>query len=452
MIVNDSSKEVATPDVFGEDDDDCISSLGDASPMNNAEKRQKRTQKRTLWRLLVFFGTAIFALVFSVMENRLTTYSQPVSDKSFSVGQNRAEMQELHVHHVASGMAHPFQPVSPSVWCIDARLKYEQAKRRPMGLCYLKMPRAASSTLSSVNQPVVDQRIARNFAKRNDLRKNCIRHDGSVPGTYYHTRDSLSFLWTFVRDPATRAMSRIGSSIRNNNYQPLGNYTDITLELLKNSDDLEMGTISAGRGGFQLQYSMLSIIEEGSAFNDSQPREVRDPRSVQHHVREILDGYNFIGVVERFDESLVALQLLLGLETSDILYYSVKEKNQFELSKGRQRFCLAPLDWNSLLSESVREHLESQEWFAQNYGDHILYNAANISLDMTILSLGLDVFSKALKDFRSLMAKAREICHPRLPCSSNGTLQYKESLEDCYAEYTACGYKCFDELSTGHKV
>jgi hypothetical protein len=249
-------------------------------------------------------------------------------------------------------------------------------------------------------------------------------------------------------------MSRIGSFIKKergqiHNYSPIGDYSAAIIESLKTADDVQLGTISAGRGGFQLQYSMLTIIEEGTAFNASEPDKVKNPRIVQQYVKEVINGYNFIGVVERFDESLVALQLLLGLETSDILYFAVKRKSQFELAGGRQQYCVAPLDWNDLLSENVSHHLESKEWFAQNYGDRLLYQAANSSLDMTILSLGLDVFAYALKDFRALLAKAREVCHPRLPCSSNGTLQYKESLEDCYAEYTACGYKCFDEFSTG---
>lgn len=302
--------------------------------------------------------------------------------------------------------------------------------------------------------PLSNQRIARNFAKRNGLRKSCIRHDGNIAGPYYHSRDSLSFLWTFVRDPTTRAMSRIGAFIKKqrgqqHNYSPLGNYSEVILDSLQFSDDVEFGAISAGRGGFQLQYTMLTIIEEGIAFNRSEPEKVKNPRRVQQFIQEVIFGYNFIGVVERFDESLVALQLLLGLETSDILYFAVKRNSQYELSGGRNQFCLAPINWTDLRSEEVNRHLQSQEWFAQNYGDLILYQAANLSLDMTILSLGLDVFAKALKDFRTLLAKTREVCHPKLPCSADGTFQYEESLEDCYAEYTACGYKCFDEIATG---
>jgi hypothetical protein len=189
---------------------------------------------------------------------------------------------------------------------------------------------------------------------------------------------------------------------------------------------------------------MLSIIEEWSAFNSSEHTKVKDPKKVQGYVREVVKGYNFIGLVERFDESLVALQLLLGLEPNDILYFAIKTRKQFELSP-KEKVCLAPLDWNELLSNKVNEHLESDEWFAQNYGDHLLYQAANMSLDQTILNLGLDVFSKALKDFRRLLDQAEESCNPIFPCSSNGTLQEEESNEDCY-EGASCGYKCLDGL------
>lgn len=246
-------------------------------------------------------------------------------------------------------------------------------------------------------------------------------------------------------------MSRIGSSLKKqrgilHNTMPLYDYSEEIVESLKSANDVQFGVISAGRGGFQLQYSMLSIIEEWSAFNASEPTKVKDPKRVQGYVREVVKGYDFIGLVERFDESLVALQLILGLEPNDILYFAVKTRKQFELSP-KENVCLKPLDWNELLSDQVNQHLESDEWFSQNYGDHLLYQAASLSLDQTILSLGLDTFSKSLKGFRSLLNQAEESCHPIFPCSSNGTVQREKSNEDCY-EGASCGYKCLDGLNS----
>jgi len=429
---------------YHHDEDDAVSSLGNDSPMNVAEQRQRRRQKQMHCKLKSFFGVALCCLIFSLLNNKLNEFmTKPVSPRN-AKEYSKQDMRTLHLERVASSMARPFPPVASNIWCIDARLKYEQAKRRPMGLSYLRIPRAASSTLAGINQ-----RIARNFAARTGLKKNCIRHDGRKAGPYYMARDPLSFLWTFVRDPAHRAMSRTAASLKKqrgilHNTMPLYDYSEEIVESLKTADDVQFGTISAGRGGFQLQYSMLSIIEEWSAFNASEPTKVKDPKKVQGYVREVMKGYNFIGLVDRFDESLVALQLILGLEPNDILYFAVKTREQFELSP-KEKVCLKPLDWNVLLSDKVNQHLGSDEWFAQNYGDHVLYRAANMSLDQTILSLGLDVFSNALKDFRQLLQRAKEACHPIFPCSSNGTLQEGLSSENCY-EGASCGYKCLDGL------
>eukprot|EP00750_Incisomonas_marina_P026989 INCI6067.2.p1 GENE.INCI6067.2~~INCI6067.2.p1 ORF type:complete len:183 (-),score=24.20 INCI6067.2:317-865(-) len=52
-----------------------------------------------------------------------------------------------------------------------------------------------------------------------------------------------------------------------------------------------------------------------------------DPTQVEEaapFARHVLGYYHFVGVTERFDESLVALKWLLGLELRDILHISAK--------------------------------------------------------------------------------------------------------------------------------
>jgi hypothetical protein len=428
--------------------DDDLSSLGDASPMEESAIQFRRRQRKARTR----FGSCCLVSSYVLISLYFTQTPPIVSDDIYSI-QNKTrltEMRHIHVRQVASTIARVYPPVSPSVWCIDGRLKHEQPKRRPMGLCYLKLPRAASSTLSGINR-----RIALSFARRQNL-QNCIRHDGHVPGMYYHKRDSLSFLWTLVRDPTTRAMSRIAASLGkqrgNTASSTLGNYSSFVIQSLQTANDLQYGAVSAGRGGFQLQYGMLGIIDEYSAWNISDPTQIVDPRQVQRNVQQVIRGYDFIGVVERFDESLVALQLLLGLETSDILYFATKTHIQYERrpvkSKPNTFYCQQALDPKLLMTPPVRNYFESTEWFAQNYGDYLLYQAANLSLDRTIISIGLDVFSRALKDLRSLLRQASETCHPFFPCSSNGTEQYAASQENCYNEDIGCGYPCLDELAS----
>ena len=108
--------------------------------------------------------------------------------------------------------------------------------------------------------------------------------------------------------------------------------------------------------------------------------------------------YDFIGLVERFDESLVVMQLLLGLESSDILYFAVNRKEDWQLAKaGSKKFvCRKSFDWETdLLTEpTIRDYVrESEKWYAQNYGDYVLYQAVVQSLDQTILAIGLNVIA-----------------------------------------------------------
>lgn len=372
---------------------------------------------------------------------------------------SQIQIRKQHILQTATKLSRVYKAISPNQWCIDGRLKYEQAKRRPMGLCYVKIPRAASSTLVGINV-----RIARNFGSRQGIPETCIRHDGPAPGFYYRLRDpTLSFLWTFVRNPTERAMSRVASNLAKRQIgvpSPKSNSTtdflsNYVLEALQNSTDMQFGTISEGRGGFQVQYAMLQLVQANSFWNATEPSKIQHPRHVQRCVKGIVDRYDFIGVVERFDESLVALQLLLGLEASDIIYSSSRmhEKYFGKLVPGREGyFCYPSVNPLILRAPRVETYLSSSTWWAQNYGDFLLHEAASLSLDRTIMEIGLTTFSQALQTFRSMLTIARQTCHPIFPCSDNGTVQIVQAEENCYFEDIGCGYPCFDSLPNGNST
>ena len=161
--------------------------------------------------------------------------------------------------------------------------------------------------------------------------------------------------------------------------------------------------------------------------------------------------YDFIGLVERFDESLVVMKLLLGLESSDILYFAANRKEDFRPAGRRKKVCRKSFDWETdLITEpSIRDYVKgSKQWYAQNYGDYLIYQAAAQSLDKTILKIGLDLFSRELKSFRILMQRAEEECSPKFACSSNGTQQFLEAEYDCIADGKfGCGHRCLDGIT-----
>jgi hypothetical protein len=214
--------------------------------------------------------------------------------------------------------------------------------------------------------------------------------------------------------------------------------------------ELHFGTVSSGRGGFQLQYAMLTIIDEWSAWNASNPTQILNPSMIRQHVAQVVNGYDFLAVVERLDESLVALQLLLGLEVYDILHFASKLTDSYERKpikyKTNTSQCIQLQQLNATLS--VENFLESTEWFARNYGDYLLYTAANQSLDKTIIDLGRPKFDAALAHYRSVQKQAHIVCSHQVffPCSSNGTDQFQLSKPNCFMAEEGCGYPCLDDM------
>ncbi len=145
----------------------------------------------------------------------------------------------------------------------------------------MKIPHSAGATLKGINM-----RIARNFGQRHGM-DNCIRHDNDAKGMDYPERDPKSYLWTFVRNPTSRALSAIGSmlsyqyipSSKQDFYTKYENGTDTVLAdkalfMLRKYKDVKDGVVSEGRGGFQLQYMMQTYIPENYVNKPLYPEEI----------------------------------------------------------------------------------------------------------------------------------------------------------------------------------
>ena len=85
-------------------------------------------------------------------------------------------------------------------------------------------------------------------------------------------------------------------------------------------------------------------------------------------------------------------------------------------------------------SSAVDEYLNSDQFFASNFGDYALYSAVNRSLDLTIERIGQERFQDALQAFRTAQKLVREQCDQQahFPCSFNGTHQFDLSKRNCY--------------------
>lgn len=343
-----------------------------------------------------------------------------------------------------NGLARAFNVSYPNYdWCTP-----DYKHTHPTGLLYVKNPKAASTTTAGVAH-----RIARRVPLAHDKGTTaCTAKVNHIPnyhvGPTFGGRDKeRSFLFSTVRDPAKRAISRIFfSDVSWHGNKP----TDENVLKWLNNTDSQKGSISPGMGGFQLPYLSLSRIEAYSAWSpdqampvDSLGNMVINPSAVHENVRRVIDQYDFLIIVERFDESLVAMQLLLDLSVTDFLYLSSKHTGDYWMNGG----CIYL--HKAFVSAAVEDYLTSPLWYAQNYGDYLLLEAASQSLDLTIEQLGVERFRKALDEFLSLRDKAEQKCDGKavFPCTAEGIPQGELAKSHCYSKDQGCGYPCLDEFS-----
>ena len=198
-------------------------------------------------------------------------------------------------------------------WCLTKR-DGDNDDDRYRGLLLVKIPKAASSTSAGI-------------VLRLAHRMNCAQYQWMHRPAVEYKADKVhpvnSFLFTSIRDPGQRAVSSIFFHVlsRDAHLEP----TDHTLlHYLQHSTSSHYGAQSDGQGGFQLRYASFHDIPKQSAWMAADPTTVINPELVASNVRQALQGYGFVLVTERMDESLVAMALLLGIDVGDVLVTASK--------------------------------------------------------------------------------------------------------------------------------
>lgn len=306
--------------------------------------------------------------------------------------------------------AFPAWPANVSLPCFDVAMT---DKERPYleGFLFVKTVKAGSSFGASVGI-----RIAKHVGKAQNMTGPCkvaYTHGTARVRTYAARDPGKSFLFSIIGDPAKRAISEFFHyQVSRRGVSPTdGNFVKF-LETISN---------------FELQY--LSTVDTKN----------RDPVEIANR---ILNEYNFIMVTERMDESAVALQLLLGLDTSAILYLSSELSGGYDDGTFQNKCFLVE---KSFVSKDVQSYLDSPAWKDKNHGDSIFYQAVNRRLDLTIEHLGQRRFEIALERFRRVQKRVNDYCgeRVRLPCSASGE---KRPQTDCVWGDSGCGLDCIDEV------
>jgi len=290
------------------------------------------------------------------------------------------------------------------------------------GFVFIKVPKTGSSTLSGITLRIANKHKLPHF--KNNTRCSVVYNHHTA--TEIEVKDRVrekTFLWTFIREPSSQIQSFFFWQWRLKDISP-------TFDLFKKFVEYTFR-------GFD-SFPQIGYVSHKKLY-------LKDmARNNATLVQEILDQYDFIGINERFDESLVVLRLLLGLNAGDILYVSSKRNGGYDGgAMGGCKKIPKRVKW-----PEMEDYVSSYYWKRRYTFSNALYAAANRSLDLTIEKIGRAKFDKALSEHKRLMALVDEKCASTavFPCSSDGEPQLEASIKNCYKFDYGCGYPCIDTI------
>ena len=205
----------------------------------------------------------------------------------------------------------------------------------------------------------VNTRIARNVARRQGLNDLCChnwRHSSGKQHGFVNETEKF-FLWTMIRDPFMRAVDEFFH--------------------LKVSQSKKIPMVEE-YWNFILDRSQKDYFVRFLATEDWREEEA------DNIMKRILSKYDFIGVVERLDESLVVLSMLLRIELGDMLYLTSNLGDEYDNNAYDGRCRETP----SFVTSNMKTILKTKEWKELAKIDNLFLQYVNTKLDNTIDMLG----------------------------------------------------------------
>jgi Sulfotransferase family len=257
---------------------------------------------------------------------------------------------------------------------------------RDKGLLFLKLHKVGSSTAAGINAM-----IARNVARRrrrltpllpmnnntalsiaassSSASRETIDFQGSCDAQLAHLpaknmcprRDKTkSYLWSIVRDPASRVVSRFF-------------HTKVSLNKGEPTDDAAIRFFCSQGDHYMSLLSTVPMKSTNQKINNTRKEKNLMIISDQDRVKYanlIMKEYDFIGVTERMDESAVALSMLLDIPLADVLYLDGKVTGGYGLG---QCIYFVP----SFINPAVEAYMQTRKFQECTMWDRILHQVAN---------------------------------------------------------------------------
>ncbi len=229
------------------------------------------------------------------------------------------------------GPARAFPKWTKPFPCFPAPRKLMVTHPSKYGLLFQRPHKTGSTTVAGIIMRLSHRRAQRHVKDQNkepslDVEKKSqdlfcqhrANHGSAVHYQYAKRDKSKSFLLSIVRNPTRRAISHFFhfGVVAYRNEPNDANFRHHLLTRLHTSD--------------LLQDLSVHLIN-GTITSDAKTNLHYYPKVVQ----DVLQEYDFIAILERFDESLVALKMILNLDFEEILY--VKDRSEGSFSNGDKR-------------------------------------------------------------------------------------------------------------------
>ncbi|KAI2496200.1 sulfotransferase family [Fragilaria crotonensis] len=283
---------------------------------------------------------------------------------------------------------HVWGSSTPHSWCHRRR-----GGGRNDGLLYVKLPKCASSTASGVAMRVADKLGRRLLG-------------GKCAGRYFHSPASHKLRDHYFFEQVSR--------------QKMDASAEAILSFLSYKD--------AMKKNYMIRYLKLEAIST----------------NMRELIHDIMARYNFIGVADRMDESLVVLAMIMQVPVADVVLLSSKISGGYDAGGGKEG-CVKLA--KKIHFPAVDEYLQSKDWKKDNW-DYILFQVVNQTLDNTIDHFGRANVQREVETLRQLSAKAHDECMNEtvFPCPETLPNHQELSKKSCYLKDSGCGYACIDRV------
>ena len=187
------------------------------------------------------------------------------------------------------------------------------------------------------------------------------------------------------------------------------------------------------------QSSFLMSLKNENAYRR---KGLESPSAI---AKAIVAEYDFIGLVDKPDESLVLMQLLLGLKTEEILYNPSPNAGTISLWKDNRNVCEEVKKEYEPMGLKAKGFFDSEDFYKTNGVDIEIYQEVQRVHEATIDAIGREKFDQALRRYKDEMKIVEEQCLPTVQYKCNEAGKRWKDLNSC--DKDGCEAKCLSSLA-----